>query len=325
MSYSCPRCGQVVEDAAPEDVKFCQHCGEPATAEAAQERSARLDRLLRRLMIIFGGLWLALFFIPFGERGYGQVVWSWDLLQNREGMAHLVAWPLVLALIYLVLGLVKPLPAWLRHGAGVLLGVVALGVLFGTDLDGGPFSQDVAFLFAGGAPWVLLFLAVGAGLLLRVRSPRSITARVMIGIGLLFGLVAYLGSAMGESTLIGALLYQLGQGGAALAITRVLMLLPLFILLIACVGFRMPEPDGDPVRGWSKAVGLGILIYLPALMLLYGLLLAAVEDSPWFFVMYLKLAIYAAGLMAIGAVATGWVADFATHHLMPALTKATSD
>jgi len=324
MSFSCPRCGQVVEDASPEDVEYCQHCGEPATAGAALARAESLDRLLRRLMIVFGGLWLALFFIPFGERGYGQVVWSWDLLQNREGMAHLVAWPLVLALIYLVLGLVRPLPAWLRHGAGVLLGIVALGVLFGAEL-GGPFSEDVAFLFAGGAPWVLMFMAVGAGLLLRVRSPRSVAARAMIGVGLLLGVVAYLGSAMGESTLIGALLYQLGQGGAGLAITRVLMLLPLFVLLIACVGFRMPEPDGDPVRGWSKAVGLGVLIYLPALMLLYGLLLSASEDTIWYFVMYLKLSLYAAGLLAIGAAATGWMADFLTRHLMPSLTKSTID
>jgi hypothetical protein len=152
-----------------------------------------------------------------------------------------------------------------------------------------------------------------------------VAARALIGVGLLFGLVAYLGSAMGESTLIGALLYQLGQGGASLAITRVLMLLPLFILLVACVGFRMPEPDGDPVRGWSKAVGLGILIYLPALMLLYGLLLSASEDMIWYFVMYLKLAAYAAGLMTVAAAAIGWLADFATRHLLPALTKAATD
>jgi hypothetical protein len=320
MSWTCSQCGATQEDVEPEDVQFCQGCGEPTDPAVLEDRAARLDRLLRLMMTVFGGIWLALFFVPYGERGYGGVVMSWDLLENREGMAHLVAWPLVIALMFLVLGLVKPLPAWLRHGAGLVIGVLALGVLFGTDL-GGPFSGHVAFLFAGGAPWVLMFAAVGCGLLMRVRVPRSIGARVLIGLGLLLGVVAYLTGAMGESTLVGALLYQLGQGGASLAITRVLMLLPLFLLLVACVGFRLPDAEGDPVRGWSKVTGVGMLIYLPALMLLYGLLLSAAEDTVWHFVMYFKLSTYVAGFLAILAVAAAWTADYATRHVIPTLSK----
>jgi hypothetical protein len=323
MSRNCPRCGQAFDESESDGLQFCQSCGAPAADTVDGQDAERLDRRLRLLMIGFGALWLFLFFIPFGSRGNGSPVFSWELLENREGMAHLVAWPLVFALIYLVLGLVRPLPAWLRHGAALLLGISGLGVLFGTELSG-YFAQDIGFLLAGGVAWVWMFLAVGVGLLQRVRAPRSIGAKVWLGLGLLLGLIAYLASAMGESTLVGALLYQLGQGGASMGITRVLMLLPMFVLLVACVGFRAPEASGDPVRIWSKVVGLGMLIYLPALMVLFGLLLSAAHDTVWFFVMFLKLAIYVAGFFACLVPANAWMTDFVAHRLLPALKDKTS-
>lgn len=320
MSWTCPHCGHEETDEA---LRFCQGCGEPVSAEAAEERAARLDRKLRLLLVTVGGLWLMLFFIPFGTGG-AHAIWSWDLLADREGMAHLVAWPLVLALMFLVLGLVSPLPAWLRHGLLVVIAPVTLGVLFGSD-PGGPFAMDMAFLFAGGVPWVLMFAAVGTGLLLRLHVPRSVGARVLLGLGLLLGLIAYLGAAMGESTLIGALLYRLGQGGVVAAIGRLLMLLPLFVLLIACVGFRLPAADRDPVAPWARATGLAMLIYLPGLMLLYGLLLSAAENSIWFFTMFLKLAVYAGGLLACLPIAAAWTADSTRRHLLPRLRRLTED
>ena len=91
------------------------------------------------------------------------------------------------------------------------------------------------------------------------------------------------------------------------------------------MGFRMPGEDGDPVRTWSKAVGLAMLVYLPALMLLYGLLLAAVENSFWYFVMYFKLALYVAGFFTTLTIASAWTADFFARKVVPLLKKKPGD
>ncbi|MBN2494223.1 MAG: hypothetical protein JXR96_06510 [Deltaproteobacteria bacterium] len=317
MSFTCPHCGKVTEQPESGEIKFCLHCGRSASAEPDSPGGReRLDRLLRILMTISGGIWLLLFFVPFGATSY-EVVMSWDLLADLEGMEHMVTWPLVLSLVYLVLGLVRPLPDWLRACASVLLGFAALVVLTWTGDVRGPFKPDLEFVFMGGPIWVLMFIVVGAALLLRVHAPRSAAARVLLGIGLLFGLTAYLTEAGGESTFVAALLYHLKDSSASQVIGRVLMLLPLFILLVACVAFRGPEEDGDPARRWALVVGLVMLVYLPALLLLYGLFVSVAENSGWFLVMFLRLGLYIAGFFATISLGAAWIADFATRVVLP--------
>ena len=74
---------------------------------------------------------------------------------------------------------------------------------------------------------------VGISLLILIRHPKLLGVKLLLGFGLLLGIIAYLSPAMGESTMMSALLYQLGMDDAGHTITRVLLLLPLFFLLIA--------------------------------------------------------------------------------------------
>ncbi|HOX45201.1 MAG TPA: hypothetical protein PK668_16520 [Myxococcota bacterium] len=341
MTWTCPHCGEAVDIAEGTAPKFCLACGEPVAAEPTEVAAAptqaaaaparapfapespldqRLDRLLRLLMIVFGGLWLAFFFVPWGEGGRG-LVWSWDLLASRHSMAHLVSWPLVMSLVFLVLGIVSPLPAWLRHGVGLLGGLATAAVVAGTEVNQGPVAPDLAFVFMAGLPWAFMFVVLGAGLLLRVRAPASITARVVIALGLLLGLVAYLSPAEGEDTLVTALLYHLKDSTAAQVVSRVLMLLPLFVMLVATVGFRMPSGERDPARGWAKVVGLGLLVYLPIMLVLHGLTLSVAEEDLWFFLIFLRLAAFVAGLYALMVVAAAWFMGFTQRVLLPLLRR----
>jgi hypothetical protein len=340
MAWTCPHCQESVDIAEGTLPQFCLHCGEAVavepTAVSAAPRGAesdlapdstavealdqRLDRLLRLLMIVFGSLWLLLFFLPWGQSGRGMV-WSWDLLASRHSMAHLVSWPLVMSLVFLVLGIVSPLPIWLRHGVALVGGLATAAVLAGTEVTSGPVAPDLAFVFMGGLPFALMFVVVGAGLLLRVRAPGSITARVVLGVGLLLGLVAYLGPAEGESTLVTALLYHLKSSTAAQVVTRVLMLLPLFVLLVACVGFRLPQADRDPARPWARAVGVGLLAYLPLMLVMHGLVLSVAEEDGWFFAIFLRLAVFMAGLFALMVVSAAWSMGFTLRVLLPLLRK----
>jgi len=229
MSWTCSYCNTTFEDQGDIRVRFCQVCGARVSASEQSEQEQVLDGRLRLVMLVFGILWLVLFFIPFGTRSDYSPVWSWDLLRNTEDMAYLVAWPLVLGMIFIVLGIASPLPRWLRHGGGLLLSFLALGVLFGTE-SGGPFAKELGFLFAGGACWMLMFFSVGTALLLLVRFSDVLGPKLFLGFGLLLGLVAYLSPAMTEYTLVSALLYQVGTGDAAHIITRVLLLLPMYTL-----------------------------------------------------------------------------------------------
>ncbi len=142
MSWTCAKCKTTFEEQDNVDARYCQVCGAPVRhSTIPEDHDQALDSMLRMVMLIFGVLWLVLFFIPFGTRSDYSPVWSWDLLGNTEGMAYLVVWPLVVALIFVVLGIASPLPKWLRHGGGLLLSFLTLGVLFGVD-SGGPFAPD---------------------------------------------------------------------------------------------------------------------------------------------------------------------------------------
>jgi len=209
MPWTCPHCHESIEEPATGSIQFCLHCGEPTRTDAKGAAPDRLDSILRVVMMASGVVWLVLFFIPFGQASFGAVM-SWDLLADHEGMSYLVSWPLMLGILFLVLGAVGPFPPWLRSGTTVLLGGAFL-ILMGSEDPGGPLGADIQFVFAGDAVWILIFPLIGAGLMHRIQSPRSVVARVFIGLALLFGLVAYLTGAEGESTLVGSLLRYLGQ------------------------------------------------------------------------------------------------------------------
>jgi len=226
MPWTCPHCNETIEEPATGSIQFCLHCGEPTQTDAKAASPDRLDSILRVVMIASGVVWLVLFFIPFGQASYGSVM-SWDLLADHEGMSYLVSWPLMLGILFLVLGAVGPFPPWLRSGTAVLLGGAFL-ILMGSEDPGGPLGADIQFVFMGDAVWILIFPIIGAGLMHRIQSPRSVVARVFIGLALLFGLVAYLTGAEGESTLVGSLLRYLGDDETVRAIGRVFLLLPLF-------------------------------------------------------------------------------------------------
>ena len=297
MSWTCPHCHETIEEPATGSIQFCLRCGEPTQTEVKALPQDRLDSVLRVVMMASGLVWLVLFFVPFGQASYGAVM-SWDLLADNEGMSYLVSWPLMLGILFLVLGAVAPFPPWLRSGTVVMLGGAFL-ILLGSENPGGPLGVDIQFVFMGDAVWILIFPLVGAGLMHRAHSPRSITARVFIGLALLFGLVAYLTGAEGESTLVGALLRYLGDDEAVRAIGRVFLLLPLFLLIASSVGFQL-------VRALSW-VWLG---YLPAFLLLFGLMRTATQESGYYFLIFLKLACYTAGLLSMLMLAIAWLSDF---------------
>jgi hypothetical protein len=312
MALTCPHCHETIEEPQTGTIQFCLHCGEPVGAGAAGEAPAeapdRRDSLLRLVMMASGVVWLVLFFIPFGRASYGAVM-SWDLLADQEGMSYLVSWPLMLGILFLVLGAVAPFPAWLRAGTAVLLGGAFL-ILLGSEDPGGPLGAEIQFVFMGDAWWILVFPLVGAGLMLRAQAPRSATARVLVGLALLFGLVAYLTGAEGESTLVGALLRYLGDDTAVRAICRVFLLLPLFLLIASSVGFKLPAGGSDPARSWSRVLSWVWLGYLPAILLLYGLMRMATEESGYYFLMFFKLAVYTAGLLFMLMVSVAWLSEF---------------
>jgi hypothetical protein len=316
MAWTCPHCNEKVEEPATGRIRFCLHCGEPsesASGESTEETVSaevaappdRLDGMMRLMLCICGAVWLVFFFLPFGRASYGLVM-PWDLLADREGMAYLVAWPLMLALLFFVLGAVTPLPGWLRAGASVILGTAFLVVL-GAEEPGGPLGPEIRFALMGGVSWLLLFPLTGAGLLLRSRKPDSVVARVLIGLGLLLGLIAYLSGAEGESTLVGALLGSLADDTAAQAITRIGMLCPMFLLVASAVGLRGPG-EQDPARGWARALGWVWMVYLPAFLLLFGLMASVAGDSGYFFLLFLRLALYLGGIIVLAAIGSMWLA-----------------
>jgi hypothetical protein len=278
------------------------------------------DSRQRLYMTLFGMLWLALFFIPFGQASFGMVM-SWDLLKDVEGMSYLVSWPLMMAVLFLVLGVVGPLPAWVRSVTSLILGVVVLAV-FGASTPGGPFGPDLRFVFSGGAPWLLMFPVVGLGLLTRAQAPRSIAARIMVAIGLVLGLIAYLTGRDGEPTLVSALLKYFDDPESSRVFARVMILIPLFLLIAATVGFRMPEGDDDPARPWARTLGWILLLYLPGFLLLHGIVLSAEAGSAWFFVMFFRLAAILAGIFATLSVAVPWAFDQGQRRVVPYLFKS---
>jgi len=335
MNWKCPHCGEIIENAEKTNIKFCLRCGEPVDEETTQVDSGpsddesgerqevkkiqRLDDLLRITMIVFGLGWLVLFVIPFGESSYGMVM-SWDLLADREGMSYLVSWPLMLGLLFVVLGAVAPLPGWLRSGAAVVF-ATAFFVVLGVGDPGGPLGRDLNFAMVGGPVWLLIFPIVTAGLLLRSHSQRGLIPRVLIGLGLLFGIIAYLTGAEGQSTLVGALLRYLGEDSPARAISRILILLPMFLLLAAAVGFQLPGKKADPAKRWASILGWVWLIYLPAFYLLFGVMLWVAEESAYYFLMFFKLCVYLGGLTAVFALSVAWLAEFVPGRLLPLLHR----
>jgi len=68
MSWTCPHCSETIEEPESGSIRFCLHCGEPSESEPMDSSAARLDRLLRVVMVFFGLSWLVWFFIPFGGR-----------------------------------------------------------------------------------------------------------------------------------------------------------------------------------------------------------------------------------------------------------------
>lgn len=321
MAWTCPHCNEIVEEPATGSIQFCLHCGMPAgPGEKTAVVMLETRQPLRTLMVVFGALWLVFFFIPFGEASWGTVM-SWDLLEDREGMSFLVSWPLLLGIMFVVLGAVGPLPDWLRTSATVVLGIAFL-VLLGAEEPGGPMGPEVRFAFQGGFAWVLLFPVVGAGLWLRSRSPRSVTARVLIGLGLLLGIAAYLAGADGESTLVGALLRGMATGPASAGVGRVVILLPMFLLLASMVGFRLPAGSDDPARHWSRILAWTWLVYLPAFLLLEGLMLAS--QSGYYFLLFLRLSVYTAGLIALVTVCGAWLASYVPARLVPMIRRSMS-
>lgn len=308
MAWTCPHCRETIEEPASGSIQFCLHCGEPTRTEVKAQPQDRLDGILRVVMVASGLVWLVLFFVPFGKATYGAVM-SWDLLADHEGMSYLVSWPLMLGILFLVLGAVAPFPPWLRSGTAVLLGGAFL-IFVGSQDPGGPLGADIQFVFLGDAVWILIFPLVGAGLIQRAQAPRSIAARVFIGLALLCGLVAYLTGAEGESTLVGALLRYLGEDEAVRAIGRVLILLPLFLLIASSVGFKLPAGANDPARSWARTLSWVWLCYLPAFLLLFGLMRTATQESGYYFLMFLKLSCYTAGLLAMLMLSIAWLSGF---------------
>jgi hypothetical protein len=317
MPWTCPHCHETIEEPQTGSIQFCLHCGEPTQTGVKPDAPDRLDSILRVVMMASGVVWLVLFFVPFGQAGYGAVM-SWDLLADQEGMSYLVSWPLMLGILFLVLGAVGPFPPWVRSGTAVLLGGAFL-ILMGSEDPGGPLGADIQFVFMGDAVWILIFPLVGAGLMHRIQSLRSVTARVFIGLALLFGLVAYLTGAEGESTLVGSLLRYLGDDETVRAIGRIFILLPLFLLIASSVGFKLPN-GGDPARSWSRALCWVWLCYLPAFLLLFGLMRTATSESGYYFLMFFKLACYTAGLLAMLMLSVAWLSDF-----LPAQIRALID
>jgi hypothetical protein len=318
MPWTCPHCHESIEEPATGSIQFCLHCGEPTQTDAKAASPDRLDSILRVVMMASGLVWLVLFFVPFGQATYGAVM-SWDLLADHEGMSYLVSWPLMLGILFLVLGAVGPFPPWLRSGTAVLLGGAFL-ILMGSEDPGGPLGADIQFVFTGDAVWILIFPLIGAGLIHRVQSPRSVVARVFIGLALLFGLVAYLTGAEGESTLVGSLLRYLGDDETVRAIGRVFLLLPLFLLIASSVGFKLPAGGNDPARSWARALAWVWLCYLPAFLLLFGLMRTATTESGYYFLMFLKMACYTAGLLAMLMLSIAWLSGF-----LPAQVRALID
>jgi hypothetical protein len=326
MSWTCPHCGEKIEEPKTGSIQFCLRCGEPSSSDrdktqVAEETQSpdRLDGILRAIMVVSGLIWLVLFFVPFGKASFGMVM-SWDLLADREGMSFLVSWPLMLGLLFLVLGAVEPFPKWLRSGAAVVFGTAFL-IILGVEEPGGPLGRDLRFAFMGGSVWLLIFPVVGAGLLLRARAARSVGARVLIGLSLLFGIIAYLTPADGQSTLVGAVLRYLGEDEAVRAISRILILLPMFLLLAASVGFRMPVNGDDAARKWAVKLSRIWVLYLPIFCLVYGFMLGVSEESGYFFLMFLKMAAYLGGTVAILTLSIAWLAGFIPGQLLPLIKR----
>ena len=84
----------------------------------------------------------------------------------------------------------------------------------------------------------------------------------------------------------------------------------------------MPEGDDDPARPWARTLGWALLLYLPAFLLLHGIVISAVAGSGWFFMMFFRLATYLAGIFATLSIAVPWAFELGQRQVVPFLKKS---
>ncbi len=303
MSWTCTGCKTSFEQQDDTNVRFCPVCGASAYADQTHVKDEEtLDKKLRAVMLGFGVLWMDLFFfLPISIKDNDSPVWSWDLLTSTEDMAYMMAWSLVVGVLFIVLGVASPLPRWVRHGGGLLLSLLSMGVLSGSI----PGSQFSVSQFSLVVCWLLMFFVVGTSLMLLVKHPGLLGVKLFLGLGLVFGAIAYLSPTMDGSSMAGDLLFdQRVVSDVGYIMARVLLLLPMFALLLACVGFASSTENLHKVSRLSKVLGLAFLIYVPALTVLLGLLMSSARDSIWYLLIFVKLAIYVGSLFTIGNISS---------------------
>jgi len=62
-------------------------------------------------------------------------------------------------------------------------------------------------------------------------------------------------------------------------------------------------------------------VYLPIMLVLHGLTLSVAEEDLWFFLIFLRLAAFVAGLYALMVVAAAWFMGFTQRVLLPLLRR----
>lgn len=339
MSMHCQSCGGLIDD----HLEACPRCGarrpdlpdfvEPQPgpggdahpqekgrtglrAEQLFAPTAETSTFLGKLMLVSGICVGLVFFLPWAIIG-DSVVFSWWVFDTKAGgsASFLVVWLLLSGIGAVVLGLMAQVPDWVRALAAMVLGFIPLLVMFGEGAQ--KLMQIGGRLGASGMgammPLSLMLLAFGT--VYWAARTNSTLARVLVGAGIFFCLLAYLVPHdipyLGKKMPIAAVFQMMGRTDSVFAIFFLAYtLLPLPAALASALVFP-PAPNPEFFAGRRKAanaLGVFFILFLPGYFVILSLVAWANEKAIFFpFFFAVVTASYLAWVVLGGAIFSAWV------------------
>ncbi len=339
MSIRCQSCGGVIDD----HLETCPRCGARRTdlpdfgepqhvpggespleakgriglrAEQLFAPTAETSTFLAKLMLVSGICVGLVFFLPWAIIR-DNVVFSWWVFDTRAGgsASFLVVWLLLSGIGAVVLGLLAQMPDWVRSLAAMVMGFIPLLVMFGEGAQ--KLMQVGGRVGASGMgamlPLSLMLLAFGT--VYWAARTNSTLARVLVGAGIFFCLLAYLVPHdipyLGKKMPIAAVFQMMGRTDSVFAIFFFsYSLLPLPAALVSALVFP-PAPNPEFFAGRRKAanaLGVFFILFLPGYFVILSLVAWANERTIFFpFFFAVVTASYLAWVVLGGAIFTAWM------------------
>ena len=197
-------------------------------------------KTLTTVMLIYGGLLILCFVVPW--KLSPDLAFSWDVLEKPNLAATSKLMPLMIGgsgLLGVVLALL-PLTVSARGVAAAFLGIVPIGL----------HSFLLSEISWQGVVGFVGILTLISGLLVRSEYYASLTARIMVTIGVLCALVPFL-VPVGDSLPIVELFKEIGTAEGKAKVVPILRITWLFITLLALLAW-LPSPSsaGAKILAW---------------------------------------------------------------------------